>query len=97
MRTFYHFILCFRLRNVKNKLVNASEAIGLSKQTPMAFILQEIGIEAEVKMNEYVQSLSIEGSSDRSSLQEVESVDAAGNVIHKRVINHNVYPEEHHQ
>ena len=48
-------------------------------------------------MNEYVQSLSIEGSSERSSLQEVESVDAAGNVIHKRVIHHNVYPEEHHQ
>lgn len=40
-----------RLRNVKNKLVNASEAIGLSKQTPMAFILQEIGIEPEVKIN----------------------------------------------
>jgi len=40
-----------RLRNVKNKLVNVQEAIGLSKQTPMAFILQEIGIEAEMKMN----------------------------------------------
>jgi len=40
-----------RLRNVKNKLVNVQEAIGLSKQTPMAFILQEIGIEAEMKIN----------------------------------------------
>ena len=59
--------------------------------------IQFKGPEAEVKMNEYVQSLSIEGSSERSSLQEVESVDAAGNVIHKRVIHHNVYPEEHHQ
>ena len=49
--TFHHHLLCLRLRNVKNKLVNASEAIGLSKQTPMAFILQEIGIEAEVKIN----------------------------------------------
>ena len=52
-------------------------------------------------MNEYVQSLSTQAgsSSDRStSLQEVESVDAAGNVIHKRVIHHNVYPDqEHHQ
>jgi len=49
--TFVIVHAALRLRNVKNKLVNASEAIGLSKQTPMAFILQEIGIEAEVKMN----------------------------------------------
>ena len=63
--------------------------------------IQFKGPEAEVKMNEYVQSLSTQAgsSSDRStSLQEVESVDAAGNVIHKRVIHHNVYPDqEHHQ
>merc|ERR1719414_155365 len=40
-----------RLRNVKNKLVNVTEAMGLSKQTPMAIILAEIGIETEIKMN----------------------------------------------
>ena len=38
-----------RLRNVKNKLVNASDALGLGKQTPMAYFLREIGIEAEFK------------------------------------------------
>jgi len=40
-----------RLRNVKNKLVNVSEAMGLSKQTPMAIFLRELGIESEIKMN----------------------------------------------
>jgi len=40
-----------RLRNVKNKLVNVTEAMGLSKQTPMSIILNEIGIETEIKMN----------------------------------------------
>ena len=51
--------------------------------------IQFKGPEAEVKMNEYVQSIS--GHS--GSLQEVESVDASGNVIHKRVIHH-INPED---
>ena len=36
---------------MKNKLVNVSEAMGLSKQTPMAIFLRELGIESEIKMN----------------------------------------------
>ena len=39
-----------RLRNVKNKLVNVSEAMGLAKKTPMALILNEMGIEADIKV-----------------------------------------------
>ena len=34
-----------RLRNVKNKLVNASEALGVSRATPMSLILSEIGFD----------------------------------------------------
>merc|ERR1712223_469654 len=51
--------------------------------------IQFKGPDAEVKMQEYV--LSISGG---KSLQEVESVDASGNVIHKRVIQQRLsYPE----
>ena len=57
--------------------------------------IQFKGPEAEVKMNEYVQSIAGSERHLPGSLQEVESVDASGNVIHKRVIHHNVYPEEH--
>ena len=38
-----------RLRNMKNKLVNASEAMGLSKATPMGIILKEVGVEPDIK------------------------------------------------
>ena len=38
-----------RLRNMKNKLVNASEALGLGKITPMGLILNEVGIEPDLK------------------------------------------------
>jgi len=38
-----------RLRNMKNKLVNASEALGIAKITPMGLILSEIGIETDLK------------------------------------------------
>ena len=47
----FDLFLFVRLRNVKNKLVNVSEAMGLSKQTPMAIFLRELGIESEIKMN----------------------------------------------
>jgi len=51
--------------------------------------IQFKGPDAEVKMQEYVQSIS-----GGKSLQEVESVDASGNVIHKRVIQQRLsYPE----
>ena len=40
-------------------------------------------------MQEYVQSIA-----GGKSLQEVESVDASGNVIHKRVIQQRLYPDE---
>jgi len=39
----------FRLRNMKNKLAGATEALGLAKSTPMAFILREFGIEPDLK------------------------------------------------
>ena len=39
-----------RLRNVKNKLVNASEALGFAKRTPMGLILAEVGIEPDIKV-----------------------------------------------
>lgn len=51
--------------------------------------IQFKGPDAEVKMQEYVQS--IEGG---RSLQEVQSVDASGNVIHKRVIQQRLYPND---
>jgi hypothetical protein len=51
--------------------------------------IQFKGPDAEVKMQEYVQSIS-----GGKSLQEVESVDASGNVIHKRVIQQRLYPDE---
>lgn len=38
-----------RLRNMKNKLVNASEALGIAKVTPMGLILNEVGIEPDLK------------------------------------------------
>ena len=34
---------------MKNKLVNASEALGLGKTTPMSLILNEVGIEPDLK------------------------------------------------
>ena len=37
-----------RLRNVKNKLVNSSEALGSAKSTPMSMILKEINVESEI-------------------------------------------------
>ena len=52
--------------------------------------IQFKGPNAEVKMNEYVQSIA-----GGKSLQEVESVDASGNVIHKRVIQQRLYSEDH--
>ena len=39
----------FRLRNVRNKLANATEALGLAKKSPMALFLQELGIEPDLK------------------------------------------------
>ena len=51
--------------------------------------IQFKGPDAEVKMQEYVQSIA-----GGKSLQEVESVDASGNVIHKRVIQQRLYPDE---
>ena len=39
-----------RLRNVKNKLVNASEALGIAKMTPMGLILNGIGVDSDIKM-----------------------------------------------
>ena len=45
------FYLHFRLRNVMNKLTNVSEALGLAKQTPMALILTELGIELDLTKN----------------------------------------------
>lgn len=38
-----------RLRNMKNKLVNATEALGMAKTTPMGLILNEAGIEPDLK------------------------------------------------
>ena len=38
-----------RLRNMKNKLVNATEALGIAKTTPMGLILNEAGIEPDLK------------------------------------------------
>ena len=52
--------------------------------------IQFKGPEAELKMNEYVQSISGPGQ----SMQEVESVDASGNVIHKRVIHGSYHPDQ---
>lgn len=52
--------------------------------------IQFKGPNAESKMKEYVDSIS-----GGKSLQEVESVDASGNVIHKRVIQQRLYSEEH--
>ncbi len=41
--------LYYRLRNMKNKLSNASEVMGLGKKTPMGLFLNELGIEPEFK------------------------------------------------
>ena len=49
--------------------------------------IQFKGPDAEQKMQEYVQAMG------GQNLQEVESVDASGNVIHKTVYQHKVYPE----
>ena len=38
-----------RMRNIKNKIANASEALGLRKKTPMGVLLNEIGIEPDIK------------------------------------------------
>jgi Flp pilus assembly protein TadB len=38
-----------RLRNIKNKLANASEALGVGKVTLMSVILNEVGIEPDLK------------------------------------------------
>ncbi len=38
-----------RMRNVMNKLTNAGNVLGLSKQSPMGFILETIGIEPNFK------------------------------------------------
>lgn len=46
---FCNYIFLSRLRNVKNKLSNASEAFGLAKRTPMAYIMDELGIEPDLK------------------------------------------------
>ena len=51
--------------------------------------IQFKGPDAEVKMQEYVQSIA-----GGKNMQEVESVDASGNVIHKRVIQQRLYPDE---
>ena len=34
---------------MKNKLVNATEALGIAKTTPMGLILNEAGIEPDLK------------------------------------------------
>ena len=39
-----------RLRNMKNKLVNASEALGIAKVTPMSLMLNEVGVESDIKV-----------------------------------------------
>ena len=44
-------IFALRLRNLKNKLNNATEVFGLSKRTPMGIFLTELGIEPEFKAN----------------------------------------------
>ena len=36
-----------RLRNIKNKLVNATESLGIAKITPMSLILNEINVDSE--------------------------------------------------
>jgi hypothetical protein len=38
-----------RLRNIKNKLVNATESLGIAKITPMSLILNEINVDSEMK------------------------------------------------
>ncbi len=38
-----------RLRNLSNKVVNAKEMLGLSKKTPMALVLDAVGIEVDLK------------------------------------------------
>lgn len=43
--TFVHASL--RLRNIKNKLVNRVETLGI-KRTPMGIFLEEFGLEQEV-------------------------------------------------
>jgi len=45
--TFVHASL--RLRNAKNKVTNVAETLGLGKKTPMGIVLDEFGIEPEVK------------------------------------------------
>ena len=38
-----------RLRNIKNKLVNATESLGIAKITPMSLILNEINVDSDMK------------------------------------------------
>jgi hypothetical protein len=43
-------IIClYRMRNLSNKVTFAKELLGLSKKTPMAIFLQEIGLEVDLK------------------------------------------------
>ena len=37
-----------RLRHIKNKLVNATESMGIAKVTPMSLILNEINVDSEI-------------------------------------------------
>ncbi len=39
-----------RMRNMKNRLSNAAEVLGLGRNTPMAVFLDSIGIESEFKV-----------------------------------------------
>ena len=54
--------------------------------------IQFKGPDAEQRMHEYVQAIS-----GGQNLQEVESIDASGNVVHKTVIQHKIYPENPNQ
>jgi hypothetical protein len=38
-----------RLRNIKNKVSNVAETLGMGKKTPMGIFLDEFGIEPEIK------------------------------------------------
>jgi len=44
--TFIHASL--RLRNLRNKIANRMEQVGLKKSTPMGIVLNSLGFEAEL-------------------------------------------------
>lgn len=44
--TFIHASL--RLRNLRNKIANRMEQVGLKKSTPMGIVLNSLGLEAEL-------------------------------------------------